>query len=188
MPPADIVVKRPGPRPFPRVGFALDTNKYILGAYDRKELDVVLWTDTSGPLLGISLKASMSGLAKNINNRWEEMVGDAANLHSRFPMLSLGYFMVLPFVTPNGERVIGKNGRPTELGMTFVRKLRGVGHRVSPTDLVSEYEHVALAAIDFDRDVPRLHRRFPARQSGVRVEDFFDRLVQTFRGRNEYLG
>lgn len=170
--------------------FRLRENGVVLGAYFPKELDVYLEGDSSGPLLGISFKCMMSGIGKNVNNRWEELVGDASNLHSRFPMLALGYVMVLPTVTRpkqgnKAERIIDTNGEPTPLARQIEGKLLGIRGRSRPIDLPTTYEEVALPVVDFESSPPCLCPNFPG--PDLRIETFYDRLVSRFRERNHYL-
>lgn len=173
--------------------FALSENGVVLGAFFPKELDVFVQGDASGPLLGISFKCMMSGIGKNVNNRWEELVGDASNLHSRFPMLALGYVMVLPAVTkPDGkgnvERVVEADGSPTTLGKQIAAKLLGIRGRRSAGESPTTYEEVALVVLDFEgAESPRAVATFPEPDSTLRIERFYDALVERFRERNHSL-
>lgn len=177
------------------IRFDLLKNQYVLGAYFPKEMDVWVGADFSGPLLGISFKSMMRGVGQNVNNRWEELVGDAANVHSRFPMLSFGYVMILPTMSYKGSRkremreplIDPGTGRPTNLALQIERKLLGIRGRRQPVELPSVYEEVALAVFDFEADQPRLHREFPGPKSPLRIERFFDALVGHFQRRNTYV-
>jgi hypothetical protein len=190
-------VKLP-PIPFPvgpfsreKVEFHLDQGTYVLGGYYAKEVDVVLTADHSGPLMGISLKSIMRSISNNVNNRWEETVGDAANLHSRFPMLALGYLMIVPYAgyqdsaTKKLEYIIDSYGVPTALARNLERKLRSLQGRDDSTDLPSYFEEVALCVLDMDPKAPKLHPSFPSKD--LHVNSFFDRLVKRFRDRNSFL-
>lgn len=185
LPPVPLSGRRAG-----AMTYQLRENGVVLGAYFPKELDVYLCGDSSGPLLGISFKTMMSGIAKNVNNRWEELVGDASNLHSRFPMLALGYVMVLPAVTNpkegKSEEIVDAAGDPTPLGKQIAAKLLAIRGRRTSVELPTTYEEVALAVIDFSvRPTPRLIPTFPGGE--LRIETFYDRLVERFRERNHAL-
>ncbi|MBX5484011.1 MAG: hypothetical protein IRZ16_19475 [Myxococcaceae bacterium] len=185
LPPAPITGLRTG-----ALKFNLRENGVVLGAYFPKELDIFLEGNSSGPLLGISFKCMMSGIAKNVNNRWEELVGDASNLHSRFPMLCLGYVMILPARTRaeargRMEEIIDGHGEPSPLARQIEGKLRGITGRAKPVELPTIYEEVALVVFDFDGERPKLHPNFPG--PDLRIETFYDRLVGRFRERNHYL-
>lgn len=66
----------------------------VLGrAYD-KQVDVVIARWDRGPEVLISTKAQGASFAKNLPNRFEEAVGDAANLTSRYPLAAVGFFFV----------------------------------------------------------------------------------------------
>lgn len=70
------------------------TDAVVLGrAYD-KQVDVVIARWDRGPELLISTKAQGSSFGKNLPNRFEEAVGDAANLTSRYPLAAVGFFFV----------------------------------------------------------------------------------------------
>lgn len=190
LPPADIGV---GNRQ--SIPFHLKKNQYVLGAYFPKEMDVWVGADSSGPLLGISFKSMMRGVGQNVNNRWEELVGDAANIHSRFPMLSLGYVMILPAMSFKGsgadempEPLIDPStGGPTNLALQIERKLLGIRGRKQPVELPSVYEEVALAVFDFGLKRPKLHPDFPRPESPLRIERFYEELVGHFQRRNTYV-
>ena len=187
LPPKDIgVAKRNA------IQFHLKTNQYVLGAYFPKELDVWVGADFSGPLIGISFKSMMRGVGQNVNNRWEELVGDAANIHSRFPMLSLGYILILPSMSYKSskktpEPLIDKANNPTPLARQIERKMLGIRGREKPVEMPSVYEEVALAVFDFGPDSARLRTDFPTPDSPLRIERFFDALVKHFKDRNSYV-
>jgi hypothetical protein len=175
-----------------RQTFDFSQTSYILGGHYVKNVDVTLQSSSSGPLLSISLKSMLSSIEKNVNNRWEEAIGDAANLHARFPMLVLGFLVILPTVaiaTPGGrvEEIIDQaTGQPTALADAIVRKLSAARGRRTPTDLPSYYEEIGIAV--FDPTPPfALHPTFPDPASNLRIDYFFDRLADRFRERNPHL-
>lgn len=66
----------------------------ILGrAYD-KQVDVCVSRWDTGPELLISTKAQVASFGKNLPNRYEEALGDAANLMARYPLAAVGFFFV----------------------------------------------------------------------------------------------
>jgi hypothetical protein len=68
--------------------------RQVLGAYHANDVSAVL--EDSGPLIVISVKAPVSSVGENAVNRYEEGIGEATNLHTRFPMLVFGFLMILP--------------------------------------------------------------------------------------------
>lgn len=189
LPPRGIEIRPFGREPV-KIEFRAEHSYYTVGGYYTKELDLAISSSNSGPLVAVSLKTMMRSVGKNVNNRWEEAVGDAANLHARFPMLALGYLMIVPYAsTDNDGRTehIVDGGGPTTLGRSIEQKLRGLGNRQRAVDLPSSYEEVALCVIDFAANPVTIHPTFPGDASGLRIENFFDRLTARFRERNPQL-
>ncbi len=187
LPPGPITVRRR-----PVVTFSLSRDVRILGGYVDKEVDVSLQSNTSGPLLGVSVKSQMSSIAENTKNRFEEYVGDATNLHSRFPLLVFGFLMIVPYAVHDAsgnvrEEVIDRSGQPTATAQRIKSMLQGVTGRVEPTSLPGTYEEAALLALDFTVTPVTVHPTFPEPASNLRIEDFFDRLMRRYRQRNPYL-
>ena len=147
-----------------------------------KEIDVCLIQPDSGPLLAISVKSLMSSIAKNTVNRFEEYVGDATNLHTRFPMLVLGFLMVIP---ASAETFVG--GKPTEAAQKIAALLERSNARRVLTDPSGSYEVLALMLVDFTKTPPKVDPSFPAAGSSIRVEDFFDRLIAIYHQRNQFV-
>lgn len=166
----------------------------LLGSTFPKPIDVWFGGHASGPLLGISYKSLLFSIPGNVNNRWEEAAGEAANLHGRFPMLVLGFLLVLPYseykrdtLLPTGRDLVDASGRPTSLGLTIERRFRGARPRRDSVQQGAMFEEVALAVVDFTATPPVLHPTFPSPGSGLRVDNFFEKLATRFRERNRFL-
>ncbi|CAN5179932.1 hypothetical protein BH18ACT12_BH18ACT12_18480 [soil metagenome] len=156
----------------------------ILGGYMPKEIDVCLIPPNSGPLLAISVKSQMSSIVKNTINRFEEYVGDATNLHTRFPMLVLGFLMLVPVAN---ETFAG--GKPTA-GLTRIASLlERANARQKVNEPPGSYEASALLLVDFTSEPPRVVTTFPnpRAQAALRIETFFDRLVTIYHERNQFV-
>jgi hypothetical protein len=154
----------------------------LLGGYMPKEIDVCLTVPDSGPLLAISVKSQMSSIVKNTINRFEEYVGDATNLHSRFPMLVLGFLMLIPV---HKETYLG--GKPTDGLQRIAALLERSNARQNVSEPIGSYEVSALMLVDFDKTPPRLVRSFPSPGSLLRIDNFFDRLLDIYRKRNQFV-
>jgi len=76
-----------------RIGEALpgSTNATILGRFYAKQVDVVVSSWQRGPDVIISGKTQLSSYLKNMNNRYEEAVGEGKNLRDRYPLASMGF-------------------------------------------------------------------------------------------------
>lgn len=154
----------------------------LLGAYMPKEVDVAVVAPDSGPLIAISVKSQMSSIAKNTINRFEEYVGDATNLHTRFPMLVLGFMMLVPVCA----ETFGAGG-PTDALKRIAALLERSNARKVITEPSGSYEVSCLMAVDFDAPQPKPLDDYPARGSLLRVETFFDRLWTLYQERNQFV-
>jgi hypothetical protein len=122
------------------------TEAVILGrAYD-KQVDVVIARWDRGPEILISTKAQGASFGKNLPNRFEEAVGDAANLTSRYPLAAVGFFFV--------QRATVRTEEPDiwERTKDMMRKLRsdvpGLG-----------YTGTGLCLVDWDDAEPPASRQ-----------------------------
>ena len=156
----------------------------VLGGYLEKEIDVCLMVEDTGPLLAISVKSQMSSIAKNTINRFEEYVGDATNLHTRYPMLVLGFLLLIPVTD---ETWNATTNEPTPVLKRIHALLEQATGRDEPSGVPGSYEASALAVVDFRADPPVILDAFPAAGSPLRMEGLFDRLVALYRKRNQPL-
>lgn len=154
----------------------------VSGGYIDKEIDVCLMAEDTGPLLAISVKSQMSSIAKNAVNRFEEYVGDATNLHARYPLLALGFLLIVP----KTEETFHPDGQQTDL-LGRIQALLEQATGRDTTGKPGSYEASALMVVDFDQPVPSIHPTVPAPESPLRIERFFDSLVQQYRMRNRPL-
>lgn len=76
----------------------------VQGAFFPKQIDVLVADWATGPELMISTKSMTGSFGKNLNNRWEEFVGDVRNMRAQFPMAALGVlYLIDKSVTSDGE-------------------------------------------------------------------------------------
>lgn len=154
----------------------------VLGGYLEKEIDVCYIVEDTGPLLAISVKSQMSSIAKNAINRFEEYVGDAANLHTRYPLLVLGFLLLVPV----SDETFDETGAPKDLLYRVEALLEQATGRVTGANPGS-YEASTLLVVDFNQTPPTIHPSFPAPDSPLRIEGFFERLMEQYRQRNRTL-
>jgi len=168
---------------YPRSNAAEGKNRVqILGGYMPKEVDVCVTVPDNGPLVAISWKSLMPSTIRNAINRFEEYIGDAMNLHARFPMLVLG-FMVL---FPTSEKFL-RNGKPADELQRFADLIERSNARCGVMDPSGSYEASCLLLVDFEPHPPRLSRAFPPKASSLRVEQFFDKLWELYQQRNQFV-
>lgn len=67
----------------------------VLGRAYVKQVDVLIAQWSRGPELLVSTKSMVSSFRNNLPNRFEESYGDAKNLRGRFPLVSMGFLMLM---------------------------------------------------------------------------------------------
>lgn len=67
----------------------------VLGRAYIKQVDVLIAQWSRGPELLISTKSMVSSFRNNLPNRFEESYGDAKNLRGRYPLVSMGFLMLM---------------------------------------------------------------------------------------------
>lgn len=67
----------------------------VLGRAYVKQVDVVIAQWSRGPELIVSTKTMVSSFRNNLPNRFEESYGDAKNLRGRYPLVSMGFLMLM---------------------------------------------------------------------------------------------
>lgn len=100
-----------------RVAEATGSSKAVIhGEFFPKEVDVLVADWDRGVELLISTKSMTGSYGNNMNNRWEEFVGDVRNIRGRFPLATLGVLFLVD------HSIIGDNQFERLLDM--LRKLR----------------------------------------------------------------
>lgn len=67
----------------------------VLGRAYTKQVDVLIAQWSRGPELLVSTKSMVSSFRNNLPNRFEESYGDAKNLRGRYPLISMGFLMLM---------------------------------------------------------------------------------------------
>ena len=179
----------------------------VLGGLKTKNVDVVVNKPGLGPVLAVSCKG-MTGAFRNLTNRMEETIGECTNLHITYPAMVFGYLFVIranrqieEAAEVAGEGAEGpparqlqandiamaQGGEPVESIIRFHSALRELTGRRGIRNDVSRYEAVSLAMVEMaDADVGALLARFPAAESPLRIEQFFETLYLRYDERFVY--
>lgn len=67
----------------------------VVGEFYDKQIDVFMGSPSRGAELMVSTKSMSGSFDKNIKNRYEEFLGDAENLRTRFPLATIGVVYVV---------------------------------------------------------------------------------------------
>jgi hypothetical protein len=163
------------------------------GAYRAKVWDVGLLDVnliSQEPQLAISCKSIISNHAGTVPNRIDDLLGEAVNLHRRFPKAVIGYLFMMSRIDESkaarerreklaatmSEEAILEAARAN--GDAWFAQLGESVSRAAGRDKVDElperFEAVSCSLFDFDQPPP-----FPVQYHPQTDEpkDFFDRLV-----------
>ncbi len=162
------------------------------GAYRDKKWDVGL-LGNGVPELGISCKSIISNHAGTVPNRVDDMLGEAANLHRRFPDAVLGYFFMMSRIdeskaTQKRTEALGgmSEARLTQLqekGDRWFERLVGsvsrAAGRSGPEGRPEMFEAVSCSQVDFTVSPFAI----VVHKGPMSPDDFFDCLVDLHRQR-----
>lgn len=205
--PPFVAVRRRGERHLefdPSV--ATSSEATVLGGLKTKSVDVVVTKEGVGPVLAISCKG-MTGALRNLVNRMEETIGECTNLHITYPALVLGYLFVirakqastasengpssedetLPSRIAFNDVAVGAADQPVESLKRFHAALQELTGRRGVREDISRYEAVALALASVqDGSIGDILEGYPASESPLRIEGFFDALYRCYDERYVY--
>ena len=126
----------------------------------------------------------MSSIDKNFINYYEGIIGDVISLHDKYHHLVIGEIYMLPKETiikdKNGKRRI----EPHDLEKKE-ELFKRITNRKSEVNRIDKYEHLAFLAVDFLKDPPKV-LDIP-RDETMRIEDFYDKMLDTYKKRNPFL-
>lgn len=179
----------------------------VLGGLKTKNVDVVVNKPGLGPVLAVSCKG-MTGAFRNLTNRMEETIGECTNLHITYPAMVFGYLFVIRAnrlieeavaeAADGDEKAPGRQlkandiamaqgGEPVESIIRFHSALRELTGRRGIRNDVSRYEAVSLAMVEMaDADLGTLILSYPAEDSPLRLEQFFQTLYLRYDERFVY--
>lgn len=178
----------------------------VLGGLKTKNVDVVVNKPGLGPVLAVSCKG-MTGAFRNLTNRMEETIGECTNLHITYPAMVFGYLFVIranrlveeaAAMTAEEDAPPAKQlkandiamavgGEPVESIIRFHSALRELTGRRGIRNDVSRYEAVSLVLVEMvDADLGALLPTYPAEDSPLRLEQFFETLYLRYDERFVY--
>jgi hypothetical protein len=178
----------------------------VLGGLKTKNVDVVVTKAKLGPVMAVSCKGTI-GAFRNLTNRMEEAVGDCTNLHITYPAMISGFLSVLranrqeeqaiaavaPEEAPPSRQLtandiaIQQGGEPVETVIRYQSALRELTGRRGIRNDVSRYEAVSLVLVESNSPTPGIILpEFPAQDSPLRIEHFFQTLYLRYDERYVY--
>lgn len=91
----------------------------VLGRAYVKQVDVLIAQWSRGPEVLISTKSMVSSFRNNLPNRFEESYGDAKNLRGRYPLVAMGFLILIRSVAADEPGTLDRI-------IDMLRKLRDV--------------------------------------------------------------
>lgn len=160
---------------------AVAGERTVGGGLRRAKADLSDITEIDGLKLAVEIKPVHLAVARAVWNRFGDIRIFAVNVHLKFPFAVVGGILTLPTTerarsgrddfwkptTPLIERVIGRStracGRQTEGDAPHL--LEGIG------------------VVVFDRESGKIDAALPAPGSGLRWQEFIDRMAETYKAR-----
>jgi hypothetical protein len=179
----------------------------VLGGLKTKNIDVVVSIPGIGPCVAVSMKGSLNAF-RNLTNRLEEAIGDCTNIHMSYPALVYGFLILIcanrdgaiPTALrdrlepePETGRVkaadvaIRSTGEVSEFIGAFHEAMVRLAGRRDLRDDVSRYEAISLLlASPDDATLGQVVREYPATESPLHIDKFFDSLYTSYDLRYVY--
>ncbi len=150
----------------------------VLTSHKFKDVDVSIVHPTSGPLLIIGVRSQMSSLGKNFLNYYEMEVGEVSAIHERYPLCVVGLLYLHP------TKSILPGAKKESFDFDRAEKMFAlISDRTKSSDPQAHYEEIAYLQVDFHKNPPTLNQKFPTLEN-LRIDNFFDRLLQKYIERN----
>lgn len=167
------------------------TEATVLGKYRTKAIDVVVTDTEAGPVLGVSVKTTGKAF-RNLTNRVEELVGDAANVHGWYPGFVYGFLHIIKKirrsdVESDNDASFSDDGTPLDSIWRLhdvLASLNGRDDVAGPADI---YESTCLLVLEETESGIVIDSDFPPRGSPIRFETFFEQMYEVYDHRYCYL-
>ena len=160
---------------------AVAAERTVGGGLRSARADVSEISETDGLKLAVEIKPVHLAVGRAIWNRFGDIRTFAVNVHLKFPFAVVGGILTLPTT----ERIAsGDDDRwkaTTQLIERAVSRLMRAGGRQTEGDAGHLLEGIAVVA--FDRQTGLIEPELPPRGSGLRWEEFIERMATTYEAR-----
>jgi len=174
----------------------------LYGYPKKKQQDILVVSPDSrktGPILSINIRSQLSSISKNFDTMFERVYAEALNLHTRFPLLTLGYVYLIPLLGyDTSDRRIARS-EAYDLAH-FLTSFTAISNRKSGNDDHWKYEAVCLLLVDFSKnppktieelnDIKRIDKKISImfNENILSINNFFSTILETTMTRNfDYL-
>ena len=160
---------------------AVAGERTVGGGLRRAKADVSEITETDGLKLAVEIKPVHLAVGRAVWNRFGDIRTFAVNLHLKFPFAVVGGILTLPTT----ERVLSgrdDDWKPTRhLIERAVGRFTRAGGRRTEGDAAHLLEGIGVVA--FDRRSGVVDPELPAAGSGLRWQEFIDRMAEAYDAR-----
>ncbi len=151
------------------------------GGLRSAKADVSEITETDGLKLAVEIKPVHLAVGRAVWNRFGDIRIFAVNVHLKFPFAVVGGILTLP-TTERARSGHDDLWKPTtHLIERAIGRFTRAGGRQTEGDASHLLEGIAVVV--FDRESGEIDAELPAAGSGLRWQEFIDRMAATYRAR-----
>lgn len=179
-----------------KVGITVMKEVTLFGSHKPKDADVALVHPHNGPLMIIGVRSQMSSIGNNVLEYYQGIVGECISLQDRFPMATIGYVYLHPLRSRKwrgrGEAKVLSEEVPDHA--RYAKMYNAITGRdgTAYKDIRGVYDQFAYMVVDFEAVPPVIRddvvqAAVPLSKADLRIENFTDRMIETFKERNIWL-
>lgn len=160
---------------------AVAGERTVGGGLRTAKADVSEITKTDGLKLAVEIKPVHLAVGRAVWNRFGDIRIFAVNIHLKFPFAVVGGILTLP-TTERARSGHDDLWKPTThlIERTIGRFTRAGGRR---TEGDASHLLEGIGVVVFDRESGEIDRELPAAGSGLRWQEFIDRMAETYKAR-----
>ena len=160
---------------------AVAGERTVGGGLRSVKADVSEITETDGLKLAVEIKPVHLAVGRAVWNRFGDIRTFAVNLHLKFPFAVVGGILTLP-TTERARSGHDNNWKPTtHLIERAIGRFTRAGGRRTEGDATHLLEGIGVVA--FDRESGEIDPELPAAGSGLRWQEFINRMAEAYEAR-----
>ncbi len=160
---------------------AVAGERTVGGGLRSVKADISEITETDGLKLAVEIKPVHLAVGRAVWNRFGDIRTFAVNLHLKFPFAVVGGILTLP-TTERARSGHDNNWKPTtHLIERAIGRFTRAGGRRTEGDATHLLEGIGVVA--FDRESGEIDPELPAAGSGLRWQEFIDRMAEAYEAR-----
>ena len=160
---------------------AVAGERTVGGGLRSVKADVSEITETDGLKLAVEIKPVHLAVGRAVWNRFGDIRTFAVNVHLKFPFAVVGGILTLPTT----ERVRSRHDNDWKPTTHLIERAIGRFTRAGGRQTEGDASHLldGIAVVVFDRESGRIEPELPAVGSGLRWQEFINRMAETYEAR-----